>query len=168
MRESEEMLMSSVVGYRKCPRCGGVMSTEFNCKTFEEWAACKRCGRREGWHYARDDEGNVFRDSDGNPIVENDNIEGYGVANLEFDGCGVYWPMLKIGDEELKAAFYEEIANNPYVTKEECYLTVWDDASQTVKAEYGTLPMLFDEFEAIDVDMDEDKDASSTDDPIPF
>ena len=51
--------MSSVISHEKCPRCGGVLSIEFDCRTYEEWKGCSRCGRRDGWHYIRDEEGNA-------------------------------------------------------------------------------------------------------------
>ena len=36
--------MSSVSSTEKCRICGGVKHTDFNCKTFEEWELCQKCG----------------------------------------------------------------------------------------------------------------------------
>ena len=64
--------MSSVISDEKCPRCGGVLCIEFDCSTLEEWKGCSRCGRRDGWHYIRDEEGNPIPDSNGQPQSEVD------------------------------------------------------------------------------------------------
>lgn len=139
--------MGSVIDYEKCPRCGGILSTEFNYKTFEEWKSCSRCGRREGWSYLRDENGAVILGDDGTPQKEIEDIPGFGAAYLQFDTIGVCYPLMKPDDTELKKAFYEELQNNNNLIKERCYLTVWDDATGDVKAEYGALPETFDDFE---------------------
>lgn len=140
--------MSSAVSHEKCPRCGGVLSTELNCRTLEEWEDCSRCGRRSGWHYVRDEEGNVVLDSEGHPKKEFDDLPGYGVAYLQFEKVGVSYAFTNVDDEKLKEAFYQELHNNDKLIKEKCYLTVWNDATGEVEAEYGSVPETFDEMES--------------------
>lgn len=139
--------MSSVIGYEKCPRCGGVLNTEDDYKTFETWESCSRCGRRKGWHYLRDKNGDVILGDDGAPKKEIDDLPGFGAAYLQFEKVGVCYPLMKPNDAELKESFYKELQNNDKLIKEQCYLTVWDETTGGVKAEYGTLPETYDEFE---------------------
>ena len=91
--------MSSVISHEKCTRCGGVLSIEFDCRSFEEWKGCSRCGRRDGWHYIRDEEGKTILDSEGQPQKEFDDLPGYGVAYLQFEKVGVCYPFTKPHDK---------------------------------------------------------------------
>ena len=140
--------MSSVISHEKCPRCGGVLSIEFDCRSFEEWKGCSRCGRRDGWHYIRDEEGNAVLDAQGQPQKEFDDLPGYGVAYLQFEKVGVCYPLTQANDEKLKEVFYQELHNNDKLIKDKCYLTVWNDGIGEVEAEYGNVPETFDEMES--------------------
>lgn len=39
--------MSSVQDTVKCPQCGGCYTTDFDCRTLEEFKFCERCGKKE-------------------------------------------------------------------------------------------------------------------------
>ena len=140
--------MSSVIDYEKCPRCGGIVSTEFDCRTSEIWKQCGTCGKTEGWHYERDENYDVILDENGSPKKTIDDFGGYGVASLNFGAVGVTYAFESNSDNELREAFYEEIEKNDKIVKEKCYLTVWDDEKKIVVAEFGTLPETYDELEA--------------------
>ncbi len=150
--------MSSVISDEKCPRCGGVLCVEFDCSTLEEWKGCSRCGRRDGWHYIRDEEGNPIPDSNGQPQSEVDNLPGFGAAYLQFDGIGVCYPFTKPDDKQLKEAFYYELHNNDKLIKEGCYLTVWNDEKSDVEAEYGVVPETYEEMESKYAEDQEDEE----------
>lgn len=139
--------MGSTIDYEKCPRCGGILNTELNYNTFEEWESCSRCGRRGGWHYVRDEDGKAILNGEGQYEKETDDLIGFGAAYLQFDGVGVCYAFSKPDDKELKEVFYQELQNNDELIKEKCYLTVWDDELGDVRAEYGVLPETFDEME---------------------
>lgn len=139
--------MSSCIDYEKCPRCGGVLHAELNCRTLEELKSCSRCGRRKGWYYVRDEEGKVIPIGDGEYQRETEDLTGFGVAYLQFDRVGICYPFGIPDDKELKEAFYQELQNNDKIIKERCYLTVWDDELGDVRAEYGAVPETFDERE---------------------
>ena len=139
--------MSSSIAYEKCPRCGGVLTVEFDCMTFEEWESCNRCGRRGGWHYVRDEDGEIVLGEDKQPQKESDDLIGYGAAYFQFDGVGVCYSLPKPFDEEEKLIFYKELNENDKLKKEKCYLSVWDEELGNVRAEYGVIPENYEEFE---------------------
>ena len=57
--------MSSVQDIMECPQCKGIYSTDFNCRTQEEYRHCSRCGRTEKWMLVRDGEGKPVLDDEG-------------------------------------------------------------------------------------------------------
>ena len=139
--------MSSVVGYEKCPRCGGIFHYEFDCRSNEEWWFCNSCGRREGWHYERDKEGKIIYDENGNPRVEKDELAGYGTIHFSFEKFAVSYSIEKDVDiDEIKRTFLKDLENDEII-KEKCYLTIWDEEAQALKSEYGKIPETYDEFE---------------------
>ena len=138
--------MSLSITHEKCPRCGGVLMVEFDCRTFEEWGMCNRCGRRSGWHYVRDENGEVIFDESGEPKKEVDELVGFGAAYFQFKEIGACYSIPKPFDEEEKSIFYQELDENDDLIKEKCYLSVWDDELGNVRAEYGVIPKTYDEF----------------------
>jgi len=57
--------MSSVIDEKKCEHCGGVATTEFDCRTFEEYVFCHRCGMIDNHVIVRDENGDAVLDEDG-------------------------------------------------------------------------------------------------------
>ena len=49
--------MSSVQDTVKCPQCGGCYTTDFDCRTLEEFKFCERCGKKELVEIVRDENG---------------------------------------------------------------------------------------------------------------
>ena len=138
--------MGSSITYERCPRCGGVLTVEFDCRTFEEWESCNRCGRRSGWHYIRNEDGEVVLGENKQPQREADDLKGYGAAYFQFDGVGVCYSLTKPFDEEEKRIFYKELNENDKLKKEKCYLSVWDEELGNVRAEYGVIPEIYEAF----------------------
>ena len=137
--------MGSVIDYIKCPRCSGAMCVEFNYRTQEVWEACQRCGRRGGWHYLRDESYAVIKDEHGEFKKEFDNVPGYGTAFFQCKhGVGVGYALEHPADEELKAAFFEEIKRED-IDEEKSYLTVWDEETNSLVLLHGTMPPSYDE-----------------------
>ena len=49
--------MSSVIGEKKCSKCGGSMFYDFDCRTQEEYRMCSRCGFTQEWKLLRNEDG---------------------------------------------------------------------------------------------------------------
>ena len=133
--------MGSVVDYIKCPKCGGIMFTDYNYNTGEELRMCKRCGTTESLFIKRDNEGKAILNRKGKPKYVYKKRRGYGVAFI----------ALKSGDGEyhcFKNRFFTkkrflEYLENPDIDKNECYLTRVNFFNK-VKVEYGASE-LYDE-----------------------
>lgn len=81
--------MSSVQGEKKCPKCGGVMLYEFNCKTIEEHSTCCRCGFRQQWAPLWNEDRRMKLNEEGNCIGVCKEIPGYGAAFVKMrNGVG--------------------------------------------------------------------------------
>lgn len=72
--------MSSVQGEKECPKCGGVMLYDFNCRTIEEHSTCCRCGLRQHWVPLWNEDGSMKRNEDGDCIGDCKETLGYGTA----------------------------------------------------------------------------------------
>ena len=138
--------MSTVSDYIKCDKCGGIMHTDFNCHTFEEYSLCFRCGKYMSYTFKYDRHGNVKKDKNNRPIYENKSLPGYGCIALTFkNGIGQIAALDKPLSKTLKRHFLREIEINPDVNKEESYLTYWDDKEKQVKVFYGKMPEKYDD-----------------------
>lgn len=131
--------MSSVQGAKKCPKCGGVMVYEFNCRTTEEYRTCLRCGYHQEWGLLRNEDGTVKTDEDGKWREEYSETIGYGAACLRSkEGIGLTYNFDKPLTEEDKAALLEDIRQPE--TDESSYAVLFDPQSGGFTVLAGKLP----------------------------
>ena len=140
--------MGSVVGYMKCPQCGGLMAYDFDYRTEEEYRFCKRCGKRQEWYYERDKETSkvIFNDN-GSPIWKEEETFGYGCLCFETkDGIGKLIGLEEPAKQEDVDNFLKDLEDNAEVIdKDSCYFTYWDAESGTIKSYYGKIPDDYDD-----------------------
>ncbi len=74
--------MASVMDYQKCLQCGGVMFSELNCNTQEEWWMCCRCGAEGSYTLVRNRKKKVKRNRKGKVRYKLKKRFGYGVIYL--------------------------------------------------------------------------------------
>lgn len=116
--------MSSVVDYKKCPRCGGVMYYEFNCRTGEEYGICDRCGANYGF--------------------EEDN-ESFGRCYIQFNnGVGRSFSLAEPVNDKVKS-WYEEQIKREDVDPDKSYLMAWDTVKKEIVVVYGNDPGSYDD-----------------------
>lgn len=137
--------MSSCIDYIKCEHCGGVCLTEFDCRTFEEYYFCERCGMVNNYKISRDEKGNTIRDENGKVQYKTETLEGFGCIGLySKTGLGLLSPLEKPFEESEKEYFLGEL-NNPDIEPEKCYFTRWDSDTNQVVSVYGEIPPLYDD-----------------------
>ena len=117
--------MSSVIDYKKCPRCGGVMYYEYNCRTGEEFSVCQRCGASYGMNEKTP----------------------YGRCLIWFKcGAGQSFSFAEPVNNKIKK-WYRKQMKKDNVDPDRSYLMAWDPDEEKVKLIYGTDPGLYeDEF----------------------
>ncbi len=143
--------MRRVIKTKSCPQCGGEYISERNYDTGEEWSVCTRCGKGDSLFFVRDEKGNVVVDKEGKPKIEKEEHKGYGLVSLRYkDGKEEMLALRKPIDEEAKKIFYEIIKRTRKIDKKKTYFTYVDYDTDEVKAEYGTLPALFEDMEVVD------------------
>lgn len=137
--------MSSVQDTVKCPQCGGCYTEDFDCRTFEEFKFCHRCGKKELVTLVRDENGNAVYDADNKPQYKEESHFGYGCLCLagKKGGSTLYSLSKPLTDDELtniQSSFNQEI-----VDIGRSYLTKWDNEKKDVVAVFGEVPKLYDE-----------------------
>lgn len=142
--------MSSVQDTVKCPQCGGCYTTDFDCRTFEEFKFCHRCGKKELVTLVRDENGNAVYDADNKPQYKEEAHFGYGCLKLagKKGGATLYSmtePLTDEAAEEIRNSFNTEL-----VDVGKSYLTKWDEDKKDVVALFGKVPRLYDEMTAED------------------
>ena len=117
--------MSSVIDYKKCPRCGGVMYYEYNCRTGEEFSVCQRCGASYGMNEKT----------------------SYGRCLIWFKrGAGQSFSLAEPVNNKIKKWYRKQLKRDD-VDPDRSYLMAWDPDEEEVKLIYGTDPGLYeDEF----------------------
>lgn len=137
--------MSSVQDTVKCPQCGGCYTEDFDCRTFEEFKFCHRCGKKELVTLVRDENGNAVYDADNKPQYKKESHFGYGCLCLvgKKGGSTLYSLSKPLSDEEL--ANIQGSFNQEVVDIGKSYLTKWDDEKKDVVAVFGDVPELYDE-----------------------
>ena len=139
--------MSSVLDSEKCEHCGGVATTEFDCRTFEEYVFCHRCGMIDNHVIVRDENGDAVLDEDGKMQFKTESLPGFGcLAFYKKGGVGVIYPLDRPYDESARQAFFAEL-NNPQLDPDKCYFTRWDFDTNQVVSVYGNIPQTYDEAE---------------------
>ncbi len=137
--------MSSVQDVTKCPNCGGMYVSDFDCRTFESYYFCNRCGRTEEHKIVRDNDGKAVLDEDGLVKYEHSVGGGYGCARFSFDKIAQLFPIVRHLDKEIKNDYLKTI-EDPQIKKDECYLTAWNEERNEIIAVFGKLPQSYDEF----------------------
>lgn len=137
--------MSSVQDTIKCPQCGGCYTTDYDCKTFEEFKFCERCGKKELVELVHDENGVVILDAAGKPSYRESSHFGYGCLKLvgKKGGATLYSMTAPLTDEaatEIQKSFNTEV-----VDVGKSYLTKWDDEKKDVVALFGEVPHTYDE-----------------------
>ena len=137
--------MSSVQDTVKCPQCGGCYTEDFDCRTFEEFKFCHRCGKKELVTLVRDENGNTVYDAENKPQYKEESHFGYGCLCLagKKGGSTLYSLSKPLTDDELtniQSSFNQEI-----VDIGRSYLTKWDNEKKDVVAVFGEVPKLYDE-----------------------
>ena len=140
--------MSSVQDTVKCPQCGGCYTTDFDCRTFEEFRFCHRCGKKELVILVRDENGNALYDADNKPQFTEESHFGYGCLCLagKKGGSTLYSLTNPLTDEEL--ANIQGSFNRDVVDIGKSYLTKWDADKNDVVSVFGEVPKLYDEMMA--------------------
>ncbi len=137
--------MSSVQDYKKCPQCDGVCFTDFDCKSWEYYASCLRCGYSYTHEMRRFPGGKVITRKNGCPIYRDKEEYGYGIMRLSAkDGIAKiyglsFWTALW-AKKTLQRFLQTEIAD-----PNETYLCVWDRKANRCKSIYGEMPPSYDE-----------------------
>lgn len=136
--------MSSVQDTVKCPQCGGCYTTDFDCRTLEEFKFCHRCGKKELTTLVRDENGNAVYDADNKPQYTEESLFGYGCLCLagKKGGSTLYSLTNPLTDEEL--ANIQGSFNRDVVDIDKSYLTKWDADKNDVVSVFGEVPKLYD------------------------
>ena len=142
--------MSSVQDYEKCPQCGGVYVVEFNCRTYEEYKFCNRCGKKNKFVIARDKDGKaIMEDEDKKiPKYSTENNDGYGCFAIagKKGVTAVYHFDNPVDVEQIKSEHLKILKESAKEIDEEgCYMTYWDDEKKEIVALFGKLPQSYDE-----------------------
>ena len=140
--------MSSVQDTIKCPQCGGCYTTDFDCRTLEEFKFCERCGKKELVELVRDENGEAVLDAEGKPTYMESSHFGYGCLRLagKKGGATLYSmtePLTEQAAEEIQNSFNTEL-----VDVGKSYLTKWDEEKKDVIALFGEVPHTYDEMVA--------------------
>lgn len=137
--------MSSVQDTIKCPQCGGCYTTDYDCRTLEEFKFCERCGKKELVELVRDENGEVVLDSEGKPSYKESSNFGYGCLKLAGmkGGATLYSMTEPLTDEA--AADIRNSFNTELVDVGKSYLTKWDEEKKDVVALFGEVPYTYDE-----------------------
>ena len=137
--------MSSVQDTVKCPQCGGCYTTDFDCRTLEEFKFCERCGKKELIELIRDENGEAIYDAGGKPTYRESSHFGNGCLKLagKKGGATLYSMTEPLTDEaadEIRKSFNTEL-----VDVGKSYLTKWDEEKNDVVSLFGEVPHTYDE-----------------------
>lgn len=140
--------MSSVQDTVKCPQCGGCYTTDFDCRTLEEFKFCERCGKKELVELVRDEKVEVILDAAGKPSYKESSQFGYGCLKLAGKkGGSTLYSMTEPLTEEAAADIHNSF-NTELVDVGKSYLTKWDEEKKDVVALFGEVPHTYDEMVA--------------------
>ena len=137
--------MSSVIDYIKCPQCGGIMHTDFDCNTTEEYRMCHRCGKIQSYTLKRDDNHKIIFDENKQVIWQEKDLDGNGCVCFDFGSIAQISSLENPVDDNIKKQFDEELKQNENLIKDKCYFTYWDNNDKKVKSYFGKIPELYDE-----------------------
>lgn len=140
--------MSTVTDSEKCPQCGGVYMVDFDCRTFEEYKFCCRCGKSEDYFVVLNDDGEPVLDENGELQYLYKEDEGYGCFHVVWKkgGSSIYSLHMPFDFEEIKEDLFRDI-ENPDVDKDRSYFTYWDAEKKEIVVLFGEDPGTYEEFE---------------------
>ncbi len=144
--------MGSVIDYKKCPQCGGVVYDEYYYKSGEENAVCLRCGR---WADVRlpTDEKELAKDPEKIRYLVSKG-EGLGRCTIAFtNGVSRSFSLGEPYSEEIEK-WYMEAMKDENVDPEKSYLTRWDAETGQLVVVHGKDPGLYDD----EIDEAEDEE----------
>ncbi len=144
--------MGSVIDYKKCPQCGGVVYVEYYYRSGEENEVCLRCGRWAEVRLPMNDE-ELAQLPEGNRFLVSKG-EGLGRCAIAFEG-GVS-RSFSLGEpysEEIEK-WYMEAMKDENVDPEKSYLTRWDAETGQLVVVHGKDPGLYDD----EIDEAEDEE----------
>ncbi len=135
--------MSSVIGEKKCSKCGGSMLYDFNCRTQEEYRRCSRCGFVQEWKLRRNEDGTAITTEDGKWTHDYEESVGYGVVLLMYkSGVGCRYSLEKPLTEEEKAIVLEDLQAKDIDNSS--YAVLFDPESGVFTPLFGELPGDYD------------------------
>lgn len=140
--------MSSVTDYEKCPQCGGIYVVDFNCRTYEEYKFCHRCGKTEEYSMIRDANDKPVLDEKGLPKYESKENDGYGSIRIAGKkGISTCYSFSEPFDlEELKNDYLRTLESSD-VDEEKSYLIYWDAEEKKIVVVFGDDPGTYRDFE---------------------
>lgn len=131
--------MSSVQGMRKCPKCGGTLFYDMDCRTTEVYEMCLRCGYQQQCILLRNDDGTVKMGDDGEWLMDCKETVGYGAARLcRKEGIGGIYAFENPLSAEDQAALIEDLHQPD--TDEGSYAVLFDPQSGSFTVLAGNLP----------------------------
>lgn len=140
--------MSSVTDYEKCPQCGGIYVVDFNCRTYEEYKFCHRCGKTEEYSMIRDANDKPVLDEKGLPKYESKENDGYGSIRIAGKkGISTCYSFSEPFDLEEMKKDYLKTLESPDVDEEKSYLICWDAEEKKIVVIFGDDPGTYQEFE---------------------
>lgn len=137
--------MSTVRDYKKCPQCGGVCSTDFDCKSLEYYAYCQRCGYSYTHEIRRYPGGKAITRNNGCPIYKDKEKRGYGVMRLASKEGIAKLYRLSFWESRWARRTIHMFLQTEIADPEMSYLFVWDRKSKNYKSIYGKIPQSYDE-----------------------
>ena len=135
--------MGSVIDYKKCLQCGGVVYDEYYYKSGEENKVCFRCGRWAGVRLPTNDEERAQVPEGSRYLISKG--EGFGRCTITFtNGVGRSFSLGEPYSEEIEK-WYMEAVEDENVDPEKSYLTRWDAETGRLVVVHGKDLGLYDD-----------------------
>ena len=136
--------MASVQDIVKCPKCGGILITDFDCRTTEEFRICLRCGYSQSWVLRRNEDGSVVTDENGKWCGDYFEQIGYGTLSLQSEtGIGHIYNLTEPLSSEDKAKLTKSYESGEIESSS--YAVLFTPETGTLTALFGTIPPDYDE-----------------------
>ena len=131
--------MGSCQSLDQCPKCGGIMVSNMNCRSAEEFRTCFRCGFTQHWKPARNPDGTPKVDAEGHFLddVYSEKI-GYGSARIRLAGGVGRLTTFNAPLTERERAEYLQLARREDLT-EDSYAVTYDPESGELNALFGEI-----------------------------
>lgn len=134
--------MGSVIDYKKCPQCGGLVYNEYYYKSGEESEVCFRCGKWYDRRFPRDEEEAKLTEK-GEYVINSG--DGLGRCTIHFkSGVGHSFSLGEPYSEDIEK-WYQEAMKDAEVDPEKSYLTRWDAETGQLVVVHGKDPGLYED-----------------------